>query len=529
MKSIVKLLTALLLVFALAFNIVSCDIYGSKDGFDNNQSDNNTNGENNGGSADDDNFEGNGNGSNGGNDDSGNTGNGGSAGNSGSGDNGGGNSGGSEVEDDYVFGEEYPTISMAEALAIAYDHTSAASSEKYYLIATVEVISSLKNGEMTLTDGVDSIYVYRSTDINGASLSSSDLAVGDILIICGTLRNYKGTLEIEKGQIIDYYTPGVDTPTRPGGDNNCDNGGTGDNGGTDTNLPGDNISNPGVDRQARDEFYGNSDPADSYEEAIERSKLGEISGADRVPDAEPYTAKNQPTSNGKFIRNSNSYYADSNTYVVVNTAGLEVFRVYRGGGYITLDEVAAYVYAFGDVPANYVSSKNASPSNSIWGEYLRLNHSSFSGSTTKYPYEPELPNISGCGGYMNYMEIDIGTTGTDTGNGYKVAIYNDGYSITRGAARIVYTHDDYDGDGVVENDEKYVFYTYNHYNDFQEYLNYYGGWGEMFGNITGGGTLSSKYDYNPTPYVPVVLSPLPASQTASIIYYYIPKDSLIAA
>ena len=46
-----------------------------------------------------------------------------------------------------------------------------------------------------------------------------------------------------------------------------------------------------------------------------------------------------------------------------------------------------------------------------------------------------------------------------------------------------------------------MFYTCNHYNDFREYLNYYGGWGEIFGNETGGGTLSSKTDYNPTPYV----------------------------
>ena len=47
----------------------------------------------------------------------------------------------------------------------------------------------------------------------------------------------------------------------------------------------------------------------------------------------------------------------------------------------------------------------------------------------------------------------------------------------------------------------YVFYTGNHYNDFREYLNYFGGWGEIFGNETGGGTLSSKSHYNPTPYV----------------------------
>ena len=30
----------------------------------------------------------------------------------------------------------------------------------------------------------------------------------------------------------------------------------------------------------------------------------------------------------------------------------------------------------------------------------------------------------------------------------------------------------------------------------------------MFGNVTGGGTISSKTDYNPTPYVPVVMGRL---------------------
>ena len=56
--------------------------------------------------------------------------------------------------------------------------------------------------------------------------------------------------------------------------------------------------------------------------------------------------------------------------------------------------------------------------------------------------------------------------------------------------------------GIYEQDEVYVFYTHNHYNDFREYLNYYGGWGQVFGNETGGGEYSSKYNCNPTPYVP---------------------------
>lgn len=275
-----------------------------------------------------------------------------------------------------------------------------------------------------------------------------------------------------------------------------------------------------VDEAARDAFYGNADPADSYSEAVERSRRGELSGATKVPDQAPTISSYQPKSNGKLIRNSDAYFADANTYVVVNAYGQEVFRVYRGGGYITLEEVAAYVYAFGDIPANYSASKNTSPQSSIWGENLRVNHTKFSGSTSKYPYEPKLPNISGCGGTYQYMEIDIGTTGTNSDPRYPSGIYNNGYSIDRGAARIVYARYDINGNRMLEPDEKYVFYTYNHYNDFQEYLNYYGGWGEMFGNITGGGTISSKYDYNPTPYVAVVMQGLRADSRAAVVLFF---------
>ncbi len=248
-------------------------------------------------------------------------------------------------------------------------------------------------------------------------------------------------------------------------------------------------------------FYDNYTVADSYEEAIARSELGLMSGYIEVPDQAPTLSSVRPQKDGLFVRNTDTYFVDENTYTVVDYKGDEVLTVYRGGGYITLEEVAAYVYAFGDVPANYVSGKNTDPESSIWGEYLRLNHSSFSGSTSKYPYEPELPNIRGCGGELYYYEIDIGTTGTDCDPRYQARTYNDGERITRGAARIVYARYDANKDQIIDPNERYVFYTYNHYNDFCEYLNYYGGWGETFGNITGGGTLSSKTDYAPTPYV----------------------------
>jgi hypothetical protein len=50
----------------------------------------------------------------------------------------------------------------------------------------------------------------------------------------------------------------------------------------------------------------------------------------------------------------------------------------------------------------------------------------------------------------------------------------------------------------------------------------------MFGNITGGGTISSKYDYNPTPYVAVVHASLSPSGI-SVVYYYVPKNEYAVA
>ena len=258
-----------------------------------------------------------------------------------------------------------------------------------------------------------------------------------------------------------------------------------------------------VDKAA---FYANYTEATSYKDSYYRSLHGLMSGSIEPQDQAPTVAKNQPKENGKLIKNSEMLYSnDGNTYYIVNENGEIVDQIFKGGAYVTLEEVAAYVFAFGEIPANHSSSKKTKPTESVWGKYLRVNHTEFSGNTNKYPYEPELPNINGCGGDLQYYEMDLGTTGTDCDPGYDIREYNNGYSIERGAARIVYARYDKNNNKIIDVNEKYVFYTYNHYNDFQEYLNYQGGWGEIFGNITGGGTLSSKYDYNPTYYVEVVL------------------------
>ena len=399
-----------------------------------------------------------------------------------------------DTTNDNNFADGYDTITVGEALEIAEQHQSTPSEEKYYLVATVKQIASAKDGRMYVYDETGTIYVYKSTMLDGSSMSDSMLKSGDVVLISGTLRNYKGTLEVDKATIIDFYNPDAPTDTE----------------------------DPYIDVDV-DEFYANYKPAQSYEDAYFRTLHNLMSGTIGAQDQAPTISAFQPKQNGKFVRNSEMLYSeDGCVYYVVDAYGDVVMEIYKGAAYIMLEEVAAHVFAFGEPPANQTASKNTKPTSSEWGIYLRLNHTAFSGSTSKYPYEPELPNISGCGGTLSYYEMDIGTTGTDCDPAYYVTDYNDGTIITRGAARIVYCCEDDDQNGTIDADERYVFYTYNHYNDFQEYLNYYSGWGEMFGNITGGGKLSSKSDYNPTPYVPTALADLKiASQidTVSIIYY----------
>lgn len=281
---------------------------------------------------------------------------------------------------------------------------------------------------------------------------------------------------------------------------------------------------------SKEEFYSNYFPATDYWDAYYRSMHGYMSGSIENQDQNPTIAENRPQENGVYLRNSYSLYSyDGQAYSVLNNEGEIAFTVYKGGAYVSLEEVSAYVFAFGDIPANYTANKKGSPSTSVWGEYLRLNHSAFSGSTAKYPYEPELPNISGCGGSLYYYEIDIGTAGTDCDPSYPAYKYNDGSKITRGAARIVYSRFDANQNNIIDINEKFLFYTNNHYNDFREYLNYEGGWGEIFGNITGGGMISSKYNYNPTPYIESKLKDFTDFNTEnvikSIIVFYIPFEN----
>ena len=398
------------------------------------------------------------------------------------------------------------SIKTAIALGLTYE-SNKFSTDKFYVRGKVTNIEDGSKVNITIKNKYgDELYLYTVYGKNGDSYSSMTTKpqIGDTILVYGIIGQFRSTPEMKNGWIVEIE------------------GDTGD-------LPNPNDPYANV---TAEEFYANYKPATSWEDAYWRSRhyfmSGEIADQYQAPTFSQY----RPEHNGILKKNYSMIYSDDgNTYTVLDSNGQVAFKIYRGGAYIMLEEVAAYVFAFGDIPANYNPNKNASPSSSPWGKYLRVNKTNFSGNVSSYPYEPELPDITGCGGKTYYYEIDIGTMGTDCDPSYPIKVYNDGRSITRGAARIVFGRRDLNGNGTYEAGEIYVFYTYNHYNDFQEYLNYEGGWGEMFGNITGGGSLSSKSDYNPTEYVHVLgesfAKATPAYRKVSV--YYIDTRTLYYA
>ena len=445
----------------------------------------------------------------------------------------------------YMTPGEWGLLKLEANGALFGDATWESSNPEVYVSDSGDIYSDVEGNTIItvtygeLSDTIVVFFVDKSTDDTTSDDSSDDGGDNDSDTGGDGSTGGNGSTDDDDDTGNDNTDGNIGGDSSGGDDTTEDDNGSGDDttGGDKNETTGDDTAddkNDGEDQKEEieippdkyinmswDEFYDNYTPALNYADALLRSAEGFMSGDITVPDAAPTLPSYQPMSGDKYVRNTSTYFSDGGyTYTVIDGYGNTVLRVYKGGGYITLEEVAAYVYAFGEVPANYDSNKNkttvSKSSKSEWREYLRLNDSAFSGDTDRYPYEPVLPNISGCGGSLRYYEIDIGTTGTDTGTNHAVATYNNGTKITRGAARIVYVK--YDGSTFVENpNDRYVFYTYNHYNDFQEYLNYYGGWGKMFGNITGGGTLSSKYDYAPTPYVHTALAEIGIVADVSVI------------
>lgn len=363
-------------------------------------------------------------------------------------------------------------------------------------------ISNIKEKSTCVKTGVEEFTCSICSDSYTITIEKEPHSyVEGICSVCG--KENKSYLNELFGDNIDIYTNDMENPY------NIDL----DKYGSDVNVyfyePNiSTITDPYVNVN-KTEFYENYEPATTYEDSYFRSKhylmSGDISEQYYMP------TEGKIEKDGKAVRITTATYIldTKGAYLayIPNVIDGDNFIIFYGGAYTSLNEVAAYLLAFGEVPVNQISnkgSKGQSQAISLWGKFGRVNDSNFSGDTSKYPYEPELPKIK----TLNYKEMDFGTTGGYTnsnslGTIYRQTLYNNGSKISRGAARFVYVNDS----SVTRIDDRYVFYTYNHYNDFQEYLNYYNGWGTRFGNQSAGneycGDSSDFYSLNcdrPTAY-----------------------------
>lgn len=436
---------------------------------------------------------------------------------------------GKDEENEFDFQPD-SEISLDDAVAFGQTFSSNRfSSDKYFVRGeVVSIEGSGSSVDIVIKDGKgNTLLLYRTYGKNGADYSSMAVKpkVGDEILVRGVVGQYKGDSEMKDAWIMAINGVNVGEESQggnQGGNQGGDQGGNqgsdqgGNQGSGDVNTDGLPEDTSGAtatydpyENVSKSQFYANYKPATSYWDAYWRTQHNFMSGTIAEQDQEPTVSPYQPMQSGQYVRNESCIYADNgNTYYVLDAHGNVAFAIYRGGAYIMLEEVAAYIFAFGDIPANYDANKKAKPSSSPWAEYLRVNHNSYSNDVSRYPEEPELPNM------YRYYEIDIGT-----------ASYNNGSKITRGTCRIVYTRFDKNGNNVIEANERYVFYTYNHYYDFQEYLNYEGGWGEIFGYYTSG-------NGNPSPYVSTARAYFAvneANEVEAIVFYYIDTKNLYYA
>lgn len=279
--------------------------------------------------------------------------------------------------------------------------------------------------------------------------------------------------------------------------------------------------------------------ANSFDDAQLRTAHSLISGINQS--SEIYSTTNVSSnymSNSVYKRNSATQYTFQNdnsyeSYAILNPDGTIFETIYYGGAYTSLNEIASYLLAFEEVPPNMGYTKYDTSSSCIasmnWWRAGRVNYGAFSGpQQNKYTYEPAFPGMALYSENYGvatryYVECDFGDWDNYNDNDYvyNQGIYSSGESINRGVLRFVFTAKynasttaDSEGKDIstivntlnstfsgAENiNNRYVFYTYDHYGDFQEYLNYANGWGQRFGSMTAGNYAPTGSDYPPTEY-----------------------------
>lgn len=316
----------------------------------------------------------------------------------------------------------------------------------------------------------------------------------------------------------------------------------------DTNLSADFVTydplnNPYSDIDTDEEketFYATYTPAHSAIDAKYRSEMGLLSGNNTDSKYLPKDNAKKDTSKINSLRSKTlNYIVNSETnnkdaYIFYNLDGTFT-PIYYEGAYWTMNETAAYLFGFGKCPINQDYDKYEAKeleSSKTWWKYGRVNRGFYDGPVKeKYAYESF---------FVGMENKDIYYTETDFGNStyYNETVYDEQYKPMpyikkdnegkyniftstpgdRGVLRFVFT-------SVFENvlpraykashaseisNENYknvyynrVYYTFNHYNDWHEFLNYEDGWGQAFGNIIRGNSYNEMDKVTDKNYAPI--------------------------
>ena len=102
--------------------------------------------------------------------------------------------------------EQYNCISIAEAIEIANASGDNGSAESYYVYGTIVKVSNPTYGEMTITDGVDSIYVYGVIDENNKFYGDFEdkPVAGDEVVLYGQLKTFKNEPEMGRSVLKGF-------------------------------------------------------------------------------------------------------------------------------------------------------------------------------------------------------------------------------------------------------------------------------------------------------------------------------------
>lgn len=101
---------------------------------------------------------------------------------------------------------DYEVITIEKALELCGEPGNL-TTERYYIIATVESVDNAQYGQMTVKDETGTISVYGTYSADGsvgyAEMESKPYK-GDIVLLHCTLQNYNGTKEVKNARLIDF-------------------------------------------------------------------------------------------------------------------------------------------------------------------------------------------------------------------------------------------------------------------------------------------------------------------------------------